>query len=101
MQICRLICYAVPHKGNSPARIAVAAELANMPLGGALYRSANLQTDIAPVSQTDAATLLNVSTRTYRQRRKAVERFKSGGLVSYIVGLPRSTHKKHPTCAIR
>jgi hypothetical protein len=34
----------------------VAAELANMPLGGAMYRSANWQTDIAPVSQTEAAT---------------------------------------------
>jgi hypothetical protein len=33
----------------------VAAELANMPLGGALYRSANLQTDISPLSQTEAA----------------------------------------------
>jgi hypothetical protein len=46
---------------DATQRSAVAAELANMPLGGALYRSANLQTDIAPVSQTEAATLLNVS----------------------------------------
>lgn len=42
----------------------VAAKLANMPLGGAQYRSANLQTDAQSVSQSDAAKLLNVSTRT-------------------------------------
>lgn len=42
----------------------VAANLANMPLGGAVYRSANLQTEIAPVTQSDAADMLNVSART-------------------------------------
>jgi len=40
----------------------VAAKLANMPLGGASYRSANLPTDA--VSQAAAAKMLNVSTRT-------------------------------------
>ncbi len=45
-------------------RAMAAAKLANMPLGGAQYRSANLQTDAQSVSQSDAAKLLNVSTRT-------------------------------------
>lgn len=40
----------------------VAAKLANMPLGGAVYRSANLLSD--NVSQAKAAELLNVSERT-------------------------------------
>jgi hypothetical protein len=44
-------------------RSMVSAKLANMPLGGAVYRSANLPTDIKPISQTQAAELLNVSTR--------------------------------------
>ncbi len=43
-------------------RAMVAQRLANMPLGGAQYRSANLQSE--NVSQSDAADLLNVSTRT-------------------------------------
>lgn len=42
----------------------VAKKIANMPLGGSVYRSANLPTD--KVSQADAAELLNVSERTLR-----------------------------------
>jgi hypothetical protein len=37
---------------DATQRSAIAAELANMPLGGALYRSANLQTDMGAI-QTD------------------------------------------------
>jgi hypothetical protein len=49
---------------DATQRSAIAAELENMPLGGAMYRYANLHTDIAPVSRTEAATLLNVSRRS-------------------------------------
>ena len=49
----------------------VAAKLANMPLGGAAYRSANLQTD--QVSQSTAAELLNVSTRTVANAKRVME----------------------------
>ena len=49
----------------------VAAKLANMPLGGAAYRSANLQTD--QVSQSKAAELLNVSTRTVANAKRVTE----------------------------
>lgn len=52
-------------------RAAVAAKLANMPLGGAQYRSANLQTD--QISQADAANLLNVSTRSVASAKKVIE----------------------------
>lgn len=52
-------------------RAAVAAKLANMPLGGAQYRSANLQTD--QISQEDAANLLNVSTRSVASAKKVIE----------------------------
>lgn len=52
-------------------RAAVAAKLANMPLGGAQYRSANLQTD--QISQSDAANLLNVSTRSVASAKKVIE----------------------------
>lgn len=45
-------------------RAMVAATLANMPLGGASYRSANLQTDDqAKVSHPQAAAMLDVSQR--------------------------------------
>lgn len=47
---------------NESQRGMVAAKLANMPLGGAVYRSANLPTD--NVSRAEAAELLNVSERT-------------------------------------
>lgn len=58
---------------NESQRAAVAAKLANMPLGGATYRSANLQTGGAPqVSQADAAKLLNVSTRTVAAAAKVI-----------------------------
>lgn len=58
---------------NESQRAAVAAKLANMPLGGATYRSANLQTDGASqVSQADAAKLLNVSTRTVAAAAKVI-----------------------------
>jgi hypothetical protein len=40
----------------------IAAKLVSMPLGGAIYRSANLPTE--NVSQAEAAKLLNVSERT-------------------------------------
>ncbi len=45
-------------------RGAVALELANMPLGGAQYRSANLQTDQPQISQSAAAEMLQVSPRS-------------------------------------
>lgn len=48
----------------------MAAKLANMPLGGATYRSANLQTD--SVSQADAAKMLNVSTRSVAAAAKVI-----------------------------
>ena len=51
----------------------VAAGLANMPLGGAQYRSANLQTDTPQVSQSQAAELLQVSPRSVATAAK-VER---------------------------
>src|SRR5690554_1792402 len=47
-------------------RAMVAAKLANMPLGGAQYRSANLQTDAQPVSQSDAAKLPSTPMWGYR-----------------------------------
>lgn len=65
-------------------RAAVAAKLANMPLGGAAYRSANLQTDPAQVSQADAAKLLNVSTRTV-----------ADDAVSFVISL--NLHRRHLT----
>jgi hypothetical protein len=52
----------IPH-----ARAMVAAKLANMPLGGAIYRSENLPTDM--ISQSAAADLLNVSDRSIRSKR--------------------------------
>jgi hypothetical protein len=47
----------------------VAARLANMPLGGAKYRSANLQTDI---SQSEAANILNISERSVASAKKVL-----------------------------
>ncbi len=49
-------------------RAIIAASLANMPLGGALYRSANLQTDL--VTQSQAAEMLNVSPRSVASAKK-------------------------------
>lgn len=57
--------------GAESQRAKVAAKLANMPLGGASYRSANSQSD--SVSQSRAAELLNVGTRTVAAAAK-VER---------------------------
>jgi len=59
----------------------VASRLANMPLGGAIYRSANLQTD--KVSQPEAAKMLNVyncrqnqpARMPYKAHESPVERF--------------------------
>jgi hypothetical protein len=52
---------------NESQRSMVAAGLANMPLGGAIYRSANLPTDPnALISQESAGSILNVSNRTIR-----------------------------------
>ncbi len=53
-------------------RSMVAEKLANMPRGGALYRTANLQTDaeIQAISQSDAARMLNVSERSVANARK-------------------------------
>ena len=45
-------------------RAMIAADLANMPLGGAQYRSANLQSDIPQVSQSEAADMMKVSPRS-------------------------------------
>jgi ParB family chromosome partitioning protein len=84
---------------DATQRSAIAAELANMPLGGALYRSANLPTDISPLSQSEAATLLNVSTRSVTTAEKVKEEspeifaaMKSGDisahLAAQVVGLP-------------
>jgi len=53
-------------------RAVIAARIANMPLGGALYRSANLPTE-NHISQSDVAKMFNVSERTIRSV-KAVER---------------------------
>src|SRR5271166_1900168 len=55
---------------DASQRATIAAKLANMPLGGAVYRSANLRTDLEPsanlrkVSHADAAKMINVSTRS-------------------------------------
>jgi len=54
-------------------RAMVAAQIANMPLGGAIYRSANLPTDMGLVSQEEAAKLLNISERTIRNARQVIE----------------------------
>ena len=54
-------------------RAMVAANLANMPLGGASYRCANLRTEGSNVSQDDAADLLQVSRRSVQTAAK-VER---------------------------
>jgi N6-adenosine-specific RNA methylase IME4 len=53
-------------------RAAVAAKVANMPRGGATYRTANLQTDTQPVSQADAARMLNVSERSVATAAKVI-----------------------------
>lgn len=46
----------------------VAAKLANMPRGGAVYRTANLPTE--GISQQQAADMLNVGERSVRSARK-------------------------------
>lgn len=53
-------------------RASIAARLAKMPRGGALYRSANLQTENEPPmkSAEDAANMLNVSERSVATARK-------------------------------
>jgi len=56
---------------NESQRAVVAAKIANMPLGGAVYRSANLPTD--GVIQAQAAEMLGVSERSLRTV-KAIER---------------------------
>jgi len=58
---------------NESQRAVVAAKIANMPLGGAVYRSANLPIDPGRVSQEQAAEMLNVSPRSIRNV-KAIER---------------------------
>lgn len=52
-------------------RAIVAARLANMPHGGAEYRSANLPID-NKTSQSDAAEMLNVSTRSVTSAKKII-----------------------------
>jgi hypothetical protein len=54
---------------NESQRAMVAAKLANMPLGGATYRSANLPTETM-ISQAEAAQLLNTSERSLRHTKK-------------------------------
>lgn len=68
-------------------RASIAARVANMPRGGAMYRTANLQTDDAPqlplseqakakaplTSAADAARMLNVSPRIVADARKVHE----------------------------
>jgi N6-adenosine-specific RNA methylase IME4 len=54
---------------NEGQRAMIGANLANMPLGGAVYRSAILPTDMR-VSQADAAEMLNVSERSIRDAVK-------------------------------
>jgi hypothetical protein len=49
---------------NESQRAMVAAKIANLPLGGAIYRSANLPTD--RVSQAAASNMLNVGDRSIR-----------------------------------
>jgi ParB-like chromosome segregation protein Spo0J len=55
---------------NESQRSMIAAKLANMPLGGAAYRNANLHTD--QVSRAVAASRLNVSTRSVANARKII-----------------------------
>jgi N6-adenosine-specific RNA methylase IME4 len=54
---------------NEGQRAMIGANLANMPLGGAVYRSAILPTDVR-VSQANAAEMLNVSERSIRDAVK-------------------------------
>lgn len=56
---------------NESQRAMIAAKVANMPLGGATYRSANLQTD--GVSQASAADMFNVSERSVASAKKVQE----------------------------
>lgn len=82
-------------------RAMVAASLANMPLGGAQYRSANLQTETPQVSQSSAAELLQVSPRSVATAAKierdstpeVIEAVKAGGmslnLASQVSELPQ------------
>lgn len=63
---------------NESQRAVVASKLANMPLGGSIYRSANLPTE--GIKQEQAARMLNVSERTIRTikqiEREAPQRIK-------------------------
>lgn len=67
---------------NESQRGMAAARLANMPLGGAIYRSANLRTDgdeassdqEPKISQSQAANILSVSERTVTSAAKVQER---------------------------
>jgi hypothetical protein len=66
---------------NETQRAMVAASIANMPLGGAGYRSANLQTDPGQavnlpleVSVAEAAKKLNVSERTVKTAKQVKEK---------------------------
>lgn len=53
-------------------RAMVAGRIANLPLGGAMYRSANLRTD--GVSQAEAANFLNVSERSITNSKRVLDR---------------------------
>jgi hypothetical protein len=57
---------------NESQRAMIAARLANKPLGGASYRSANLQTDPG-VSQSDAAAMFSVSPRLVASAKQVLE----------------------------
>jgi hypothetical protein len=48
----------------------VGAKLVNMPLGGAIYRSENLPTDM--ISQSSAAEMLNISGRLVGHAKKVL-----------------------------
>ena len=53
-------------------RASIAAKMANMPLGGAVYRSANLQTETPRLSQADAAAMLSISERSVASAAKVI-----------------------------
>jgi len=74
-------------------RLVVASKLANMPLGGAIYRSANLPTEtpetLPQVTQEQAAEMMNVSVRGIgmikaieRQAPELIERIERGEMTA-------------------
>lgn len=58
---------------NESQRTIVAAKMANMPLGGAVYRSANLPTE-NNISQPEAAKMMRVSTRSVTSGKRILDK---------------------------